>query len=818
MGKRQVHERLRPAYRVRAADDCAELAIAGGPGYVAASASDQEEQQVTTFRWCPDTLECEIVEPQHPTYVALTGNRCWALLPSDLDGYCYCVDLPSWLRVLRRFGLYLEAGGKRGRLPSVLTDLRTFYGTNYLRLAGTADGLLFTVRVFPDLEDSLLCITVTAENGTPVTRDAGVLIAADMQLHPAAWACKGFTDDAVADYSGMGRKVSTPHDDRTRVWENGPVFYVRDDRNPGAGCFASAKCAGWTLDRAVFSFETPFGGYRPGHLDLTEDRLDLTDGQSSEDSLCVVRHDLALPAGQTRSVSALIGYQASEDPARLLAVLGDAEGAFERTKAFYSIPSQCGVTIETPDPVVNAQFPLFNLFVKMNEHWCDGKRGFLPAAHYHNWLCGDFFFSALGYAYTNDLQPLLESMDYFRRSQHDDGFIPCLPLWTDGASWRDRELAPLFDSLAFVITTCWLVKFTRDREYALNLLPSLEQALALVLSSERDGLIIPRGEYAFDAIDWPLGFAHCPQTFSSCMAYKTATDLADLCDWLGRGDRAQALRARAERLKTTINDKLWNEDRGHYRIGLPVGKTGRNERDAKLFSEDMVSWSSIVAVLWGVADGQRAARAVDAVRKRLFSPLGMKFFDPHWEPSYTDAQGTLTYEAGRVQNGAWWQTWWSIESLARAEAMVGRTREALEDLAQVRLDRTYSQFTMTEKGNRMHFLRTGEWTDTDMTFPLTSIPYMLTAAFHNQTLIEVVFGVQVAYDEIVVRPCLPPSWPGARLADLHVGDSVWAIEIRRTGGPSRVLLDGVPMPGDSVPITPGRHAVCVEVPGQNQQA
>ena len=385
--------------------------------------------------------------------------------------------------------------------------------------------------------------------------------------------------------------------------------------------------------------------------------------------------------------------------------------------------------------------------------------------------------------------------------------MPNLPLWTEGPSWREREVACVGESILYLISTCQVLKIMRNRSFAEDVYPSLKKALDATLANEKEGLIFPGGDYGFDAIDWPVGFGHCPQVFMSAAAFKGMLELRDLSLWLGEKDYAEKLLGNAEALKRTINEKLWMEDRGHYRVGLAIGKVGKDDRDGDLFSREMVSWGTLVAVLWGVAEGDRARKALRTIKKRLYAPYGLKFFDPHWSPSYTDVKEAATYEAGRVQNGAYWQTWWSLDIFITAQLLSGNIEEGLEVLHDVRLDTIYARFKMKEKGKELSFIRSGEWTDTDMTFPVTSIPYTLTAAFFNQTLLEAILGIHIDYGFLRIEPHLPTSWDKATVSNLTIGDSVWTIEMRRQGTPARILLDS--RETKTIPITPGKHVVQV---------
>lgn len=753
-----------------------------------------------TLVWDEERLELEIADPAHVTYVPLQGNRCWALVPTNLDWYCYCAHIPNFMRILRRLGLYLQLGTHRGRLQAVLQDVHTYYGANYLRIDGHRAGVYFDIRVFPDVEESLLYLTVSMQNRGSAEVAVRLMVAADFEIHPVTWGCKGFTEDATGDYSGLGRMVNTPRDDH--VLKVGTVFFCSDSTNPGVGFMATGELAEWTLDRSRFSYETPFSGYRPHRLD--QDHMEWSCDERSDDSLCVFLTVSHLRPGQQQTQPIVVGYQERADAALALAALSRSGPAFEATKKLYQKPILMGVHVETPDPMVNAQFSLYSVFIKMNEHHHAGRTGFLPAAHYFNWLCGDSMMALPGYVYANDWEPVVRALDLFQREQLDDGFISNLPLWTTGASWRERGDLPIVEALNYIIAFTSVIKIIRDRALAEVHMPSLRKAMHCVLRYEKEGLIYPGGAHGYDAVDWPCGFGDSPQTFASVCTYKSLLDLGALAQWLGEEEYAAGLRRRAATLKETINDKLWMEDRGYYRVGLPVGQVGQSDRDRQLFSQEMISWGSLVAVVWGVADQEMAGRVISNIRQRLWSPWGMKFIDPPWSPSYTDSKG-ITYAAGRQLNGAYWLCWYSTEYLIRAQILQGDYRQAFADLLEIRLDNVYRRCTMSEKGRDLRFVRSGEWIDTDLTFPVTSIPYTLTAAFYNQALVEAILGITVEYDRIRIEPHLPCSWPGARLSNLTIGDSVWDIQIRGNGNVSRITMDGEET--STLPIETGRHSV-----------
>jgi len=72
-------------------------------------------------------------------------------------------------------------------------------------------------------------------------------------------------------------------------------------------------------------------------------------------------------------------------------------------------------------------------------------------------------------------------------------------------------------------------------------------------------------------------------------------------------------------------------------------------------------------------------------------------------------------------------------------------------------------------------------------------------------------GVQVGYDSLTIDPHLPAAWDRVDLKNLRVGDSTWNIEIRGRGRLARVTVDGSQRPSNRIPITPGEHAVRVDL-------
>jgi len=752
---------------------------------------------VTGLEWNENHLELEIVNPQHPTYAPFSANKCWALLPTNLDSYCYLVDTPGNYRILRRIGVYLKIGDKQGSLPQVLDKMETFYGANYLRLRGGLSEAKVEVRVFPDLSEHFLYFVTDVKNLTSSPIDVSVVIAVDFEFNPVRWGSLGFSEN-VATTVSKNNPSRAPQDDRIDVSQDGGVFLVSDARESGIAFISSKPPRSWTLDREKFDFAVP-------DIDIKG-----TNETESEDSFCVVRHVLSVQPFGSETLPVVAGYQKKEDQGLILEALDRFEQAFDQTKDFYRAPLIKGVKIHTPDPIINAQFRLYNIFVKMAEHRHGDKHVFLPAVHYHNWACPRDCFQAIqSYVFMNDLDILTDSIAIYRGMQYSNGRIPeGVPMWQESSdSEAARNTSPdIKNTNEYIIGVCKYIKFRRDKAYAKDIFPSLQKAAGAILACKIEGLITTGSNYGFDRADYPGGFGESPQVYTSAEAYKSLMDLSELSEWLGNKDYARELVHEAEALRETINRELWMEEKGYYRIGVPVGKVGHDERDKKLFYEEMLGIGNINVVEWGIANQDQALRVLQNVRGRLFTPYGIKFLDPPWIPSYTDHRG-VTYEAGQVQQGGIWPL--AINDLARAEIKTGHSETAFGYFRELGMDRLYSRFKMWENGKELSFLCPMEWVDTDLTLPVTSVLFLVTSSTWSETLLEHILGIKAGYEELKIKPSFPSSWNHAEISNLRVGESEWDITINGNGEVKETFVDGIKT--DRIRIVPGKHRIIVNM-------
>ena len=122
---------------------------------------------------------------------------------------------------------------------------------------------------------------------------------------------------------------------------------------------------------------------------------------------------------------------------------------------------------------------------------------------------------------------------------------------------------------------------------------------------------------AMAQVDWACSLYRVGENvFLNSLLYKALDCISRLAIDMDEGENSKLWKALADKVKRAINEKLWNEEKQAYVDGM----LDHVAQDANTF-----------AVLFGVADGERAAAALDTVKKRLWSPYGSAMLDAYLE-------------------------------------------------------------------------------------------------------------------------------------------------------------------------------------------
>lgn len=156
-----------------------------------------------------------------------------------------------------------------------------------------------------------------------------------------------------------------------------------------------------------------------------------------------------------------------------------------------------------------------------------------------------------------------------------------------------------------------------------------------------------RAIYLDDATPRVLGL------YTNCQFYFAADNLAELYAVLEENARADFWARTAERTKESINQHLWKEDQGFYRMHAvltPALTTGWPD-DSDIFAMG----GNALALLYGVADEAQAGKIFDQARKRR-AEVGVSTISGSLLPAF--AQGLFAHpmvkEEYAYQNGGQW--------------------------------------------------------------------------------------------------------------------------------------------------------------------
>jgi cyclic beta-1,2-glucan synthetase len=287
-------------------------------------------------------------------------------------------------------------------------------------------------------------------------------------------------------------------------------------------------------------------------------------------------------------------------------------------------------------------------------------------------------------------------------------------------------------------------------------------------------------------------------------------DFAPICERRGRNDLAERYRNDARWLVGMLElswDGAWYR-RAYFDDGTPLGSAQNDECKIDSLTQ---SW----AVLSGVADPRRAARAMDSVRANLVRRDArlVLLLSPPFDRTTRDPGYIKGYVPGIRENGGQYThaALWSVIALAR----LGLGDAAMELFHMI----NPINHTRTPEGverykvepyvvaadvyaHPMHMGR-GGWTW-----------YTGSAGWMYQAAIEGLLGLRRSGCSLSIDPCIPPMWPGFKVTWRH-GRTTYRIGVtnpeRRSSGVRTATADGVPVPADAVPLKDdgGVHEIAV---------
>lgn len=221
-------------------------------------------------------------------------------------------------------------------------------------------------------------------------------------------------------------------------------------------------------------------------------------------------------------------------------------------------------------------------------------------------------------------------------------------------------LADHYDSPSFfVLMLADYLRWTNDYailDQAVEGMPTLwtqaRACLDYLHTRDRDGDGLFEKPYAPN--DWADNvYRSTLVTYDLALYFRALRCAAEMARARDESQLARTYIERAERVKQSINEKLWDEARGYYVDYC---------RDD--FIETHLSADSLLTLLYGIADETRARRVLDAARRMLQSRYNHDQPYGDWGvlcafPPYQRAQDLFSLSADpyRYHNGADWLYW-----------------------------------------------------------------------------------------------------------------------------------------------------------------
>lgn len=318
-----------------------------------------------------------------------------------------------------------------------------------------------------------------------------------------------------------------------------------------------------------------------------------------------------------------------------------------------------------------------------------------------------------------------------------------------------------------------------ETEYTESIFQHALRAIRASLKYGKHGLLIMgKGDWN-DGMDTVCEKGMGESVFNSMLCCKILIEFSKLC----QEDLGKEMIAVATELKKNINTFAYDDDR--YLRLFSDDERWLGSAKTKGLSLDLLTQS--MAVLTGVADGERAVKCMNSARELIDRDLGIvKLLSP--PQNRKDYLGYISdYPSGIRENGGQYThaaMWYLI-----ALTVMGRQDEAF-DLFEMM---NPAKKCETERGNRMYmgepYVIGGDvYSNKNNAGRCGWTWYTGSAAWTYKLITEYFFGLKRRGDELFIEPHLPKKLQGSIVVYKH-NDSRYVIEYT-AGLVDRITIDG----------------------------
>lgn len=273
-------------------------------------------------------------------------------------------------------------------------------------------------------------------------------------------------------------------------------------------------------------------------------------------------------------------------------------------------------------------------------------------------------------------------------------------------------------------------------------------------------------------------------------------EMARMCELSKRAAPAKRYDQMANDMKDRINKVAWDGAwflRAFDDAGKPVG-TSKDE-DGKIHLESQ-PW----AIISGAAEGERAYKCMDSVRKMLSTEHGIVLQQPAYREYHKNLGMVSCYPMGLKENAGIFchpNPWAMI-----AETMLGRGDQAFDyykailpsaknDIAEVRAVEPYVYCQMVAGPDHPDF---GEGKNSWLTG---------TAAWNFVAASQYILGIRPDYGGLIIDPCIPKKWQKFTVSR-HFRGAHYNIKVlnpnKVSKGVREIIVDGKKKHGNVLPV------------------
>jgi cellobiose phosphorylase len=289
------------------------------------------------------------------------------------------------------------------------------------------------------------------------------------------------------------------------------------------------------------------------------------------------------------------------------------------------------------------------------------------------------------------------------------------------------------------------------------------------------------------------------------------TDIARLHSDAAFAERCQT---QAAHIRENIEQHGWDGEwylRAYFDDGTPLGSASNPECQIDSIAQ---SWS----VLSGAGDAARARMAMESVNKRLVrrEHALIQLLDPPFDKSNLDPGYIKGYVPGVRENGG--QYTHAAVWATMAFAALGDSRRAWELFEMIDpVNHAQSSEAIATYKVEPYVVAADVYARSPHTGRGGWTWYTGSAGWTYRLILESLLGLRLEVDKLSFAPCLPADWTQYRV-HYRYRETVYHIVVLQTKCETRVTVDGIRQPENSIPLVDDRqnHSVEVKVPVRSE--